>query len=69
MAKHEWLTRHENNPECWDDPEGMYDSQPDEFAYSVGYHNGPRCKNCGYSFCKHCKPNGHKTVCKGRRAR
>ena len=25
------------------------------FAMSEGFHNGPICVNCGYSFCEHCK--------------
>lgn len=25
------------------------------FALSEGFHNGPRCKKCNYSFCHHCK--------------
>jgi hypothetical protein len=67
--KHEWLTRYEVDPECWDDgPEGFYGSMVGEFAYSAGFHNGPRCKNCGYSFCQHCKPNGYQTECKGRKS-
>jgi hypothetical protein len=38
---HEWLTL----DEC---------DKIDSFAYSSGFHNGPRCKKCGYEFCKHC---------------
>ena len=34
------------------------DGNIDEFAMEYGYHNGPACKRCGYSFCEHCKPNG-----------
>ena len=30
----------------------------DEFAFDAGYHNGPSCKRCCYSFCIHCDPNG-----------
>lgn len=26
----------------------------DFFAMDAGFHNGPRCVNCGYSFCEHC---------------
>jgi hypothetical protein len=25
------------------------------FALDAGYHNGPRCTSCGYSFCEHCQ--------------
>lgn len=24
------------------------------FAFEEGYHNGPKCVVCGYSFCHHC---------------
>lgn len=34
------------------------DGNIDEFAMDYGFHNGPACKRCGYSFCMHCKPNG-----------
>ena len=30
----------------------------DYMASCWDYHNGPACKRCGYSFCKHCDPNG-----------
>lgn len=26
----------------------------DDFAMEIGYHNGPVCKRCYYSFCVHC---------------
>lgn len=32
----------------------------DEFAMSYDFHNGPVCKNCGYSFCEFCYPDGWK---------
>lgn len=31
-----------------------YGEQPDSFAYSEGYHNGYKCKKCGFEFCHHC---------------
>ena len=34
------------------------DGKIDEWVIDYGYHNGPGCKRCGYSFCMHCKPNG-----------
>lgn len=34
----------------------------DEFAMGFGYHNGPVCERCGYSFCEHCEPNGWKNT-------
>jgi hypothetical protein len=64
-AKHEhvWLTRRDIDPETWDDPDGEFDNERSDFAYSAGYHNGPQCKLCGYHFCQHCKPGGYKTKC------
>ena len=34
------------------------DGNPDEFTWDCGFHNGPSCKRCHYSFCIHCKPYG-----------
>lgn len=31
------------------------DGTIDVFAYEVGYHNGPACERCGYSYCEHCQ--------------
>lgn len=31
-----------------------YDGEIDNMAYEYGYHNGPACKRCHYSFCVHC---------------
>ena len=47
---------HEEYPEH--DWEKDKDGNIDEFAMDYGFHNGPACKRCGYSFCMHCKPNG-----------
>lgn len=49
---HVWETNNETSPDIYDDDE--YGKRINSFAYSEGYHNGPRCKNCGYSFCEHC---------------
>lgn len=35
----------------------------DIFALEYGYHNGPKCADCGYEFCHHCNPDGYKTEC------
>lgn len=32
--------------------------EPDHWAWEYGYHNGYLCERCGYSFCKHCDPDG-----------
>lgn len=37
----------------------------DIFAYSCGYHNGPKCKRCGEEFCHHCNPDCYVEECKG----
>ena len=47
---------HEEYPEHdWQTDE---DGKIDEWAMEYDFHNGPACKRCGYSFCKHCEPNG-----------
>ena len=28
----------------------------DNFAFEAGYHNGPVCTRCFFSFCEHCDP-------------
>lgn len=30
----------------------------DDGAIIYGYHNGPMCERCGYSFCVFCDPDG-----------
>lgn len=30
----------------------------DYLAYEAAYHNGPVCKRCGHSYCKHCSRDG-----------
>lgn len=32
------------------------DGQIDYFGMDYGFHNGPRCKRCDYSYCEHCEP-------------
>lgn len=47
---------HEEYPDHdWETDE---DGKINEWAMSYGFHNGPSCNRCGYSFCMHCKPNG-----------
>lgn len=36
------------------------DGEIDEFAFMGEICNGPVCEVCGYSFCKHCNPDGYK---------
>jgi hypothetical protein len=40
-----------NSTHVWD---RNADGSIDQFALDVDYHNGPRCVNCGESFCWHC---------------
>lgn len=47
---HEEYTEHD-----WETDEA---GNIDDFAMECGYHYGPACKRCGYSFCEHCNPNG-----------
>lgn len=49
---HKWTTRHDENPDLYENNENG--NTIDRFAYSVGYHNGMRCKECGFTFCVHC---------------
>lgn len=34
------------------------DGKIDYFAFENGFHNGPCCKRCSYSFCEHCNSDG-----------
>lgn len=51
---HVWLTI--GDSEFADPDDGSeFNDQIDIFAYTYGeFHNGPKCKNCGYGFCHHC---------------
>jgi predicted Zn-ribbon and HTH transcriptional regulator len=49
---HVWMTNHDSDPDLAKDSE--YGKSVNIFATSKGYHNGPRCKNCGYEFGRHC---------------
>lgn len=50
---HVWKTHRDIYPEDYDE-DSEYGNSIDIFAYEMGYHNGPQCKKCGYSFCEHC---------------
>ena len=51
------IHRHEEYPEHqWRRKEN---GEIDDFAMEIGYHNGPVCERCGYSFCEHCEPDGY----------
>jgi hypothetical protein len=38
---HKWFKNEDGNVDIW--------------RVDVGFHNGPKCELCGYSFCEHCK--------------
>lgn len=59
---HVWKTIYDSNPSLYKNSE--YSKQIDFFAYESGYHNGPQCKNCGFSFCHHCKNEMEIPKCK-----
>jgi len=48
---HVWMTNYDSDPEY---NTGEYGKQINIFAMSGNYHNGPKCKKCGYEFCRHC---------------
>jgi hypothetical protein len=50
---HIWKTHRDNDPDSYQEGD-VYGDIIDIFALSHGYHNGPECKKCGYSFCQHC---------------
>jgi hypothetical protein len=52
MAKHRW--------------QKLPDGEINTFADSCGFCNGPRCVECGFSFCEHCNPDGYNSECPGR---
>jgi hypothetical protein len=56
---HTWIT-YADNDAAFEGNEAI-----DIFAYEQGeYHNGPRCKVCGYGFCHHCN-KGPQVDCTG----
>ena len=48
-TKHDWYLNEDGDIDVW---------QLDE-----GFHNGPRCRSCGYTFCEHCNPDGYNSMC------
>jgi hypothetical protein len=42
------------------------DGKINNWAYSEGYSNGPKCVECGYEFCEHCNPEEYDSECPGR---
>ena len=42
------------------------DGERDDFQMDVGYHNGPRCSVCGFSYCHHCGTSPENLVCPGK---
>jgi len=50
---HEWMTI--GDSEYADEKDSKYNKMLDSFAYTAGeYHNGYKCKKCGFGFCIHC---------------
>lgn len=49
---HKLVTLHESMPDLYDDDDEG--NMTDMGAYSNGYHNGPKCKECASSWCEHC---------------
>lgn len=49
---HVWMTHNDTEGDWCKADE--YANSIDLFAYEIGYHNGPRCKKCGFGFCYHC---------------
>lgn len=50
---HVWASHRDIDPESYKNDK--YGKSIDWFALEGGYHNGPRCKKCGFEFCHHCK--------------
>lgn len=49
---HVWET---NGDSRYSDKEDSdYNKKINSFAFSEGYHNGFKCKKCGFEFCMHC---------------
>lgn len=49
---HRWATYADTHS-----PDFAGDTDIDHFAgISHGYHNGPRCLDCGRAACEHCEP-------------
>jgi hypothetical protein len=63
---HVWETNRDSDSDLYS--EGEYGDKINIFAYSVGFHNGPRCKNCGYYFCQHCDSEFDVPACLSRKS-
>lgn len=50
---HVWMSNYDGDSEYYkkNSKEGK---RLNNFAYSEGYHNGYKCKECGFEFCHHC---------------
>lgn len=60
---HVWKTYNDSYSDDFD----IHDNIINTFAYSSGYHNGPECKNCGFTFCMHCTPEFDIPACSERK--
>ena len=52
MSKHKW--------------QKLPDGTINNWADSGGFCNGPRCVECGRTFCEHCHPEEYDSECPGR---
>lgn len=48
--KHKWKRYSDGTIDCF-------------AGVDCGYHNGPLCLKCGFSFCEHCDPKGYDSEC------
>lgn len=59
---HVWLTNRESDPDLYEE-DSEYANKINGSAFNEGYHNGPKCKNCGFEFCEHCFLEEELPVC------
>jgi hypothetical protein len=52
VKKHNWITDGDTYGEDTSNPENPYLHGAENMASD--YHNGPKCKDCGFEFCHHC---------------
>lgn len=61
MSKHNWITKGERYGESTENPNAPYLHGAEDLGSD--YHNGPKCKTCGFEFCHHCNPEAYNTEC------
>jgi hypothetical protein len=55
---------HPTHPHRWQGKKFDPDDT-DTFAWDGDPHNGPRCVDCGFSFCVTCRPHAWASPCSG----